>query len=179
MARATARAIVPLGLLVVGACAPTPSPTQQASSSTPSDGISVPTGQLDPVTQCAVDHGFRVVKVKSPQFQGGTPSYVLESDYSTEEGMAILTECRKLAPYQAKTDEELRVIYDRWVGERECLIELGYRPDQPPSFEKFVADWRTPHGPWDPLTGVDTRSWTDTEYAEAKKRCILEMFDRG
>lgn len=126
-----------------------------------------------------MDHGFRVVSVKPPAFEGEKPSYVLESDYSANDGMAILAECRKLAPYQAKTDAELRVIYERWVGERTCLIGLGYRPDEPPSFEKFVGDWRTPHGPWDPLTGVDTGSWSDAEYAQAKKQCILEMFDRS
>lgn len=139
----------------------------------------MPSNELDPVTRCAVDHGFRVVSVKPPAFEGGRQSYVLESDYSAQQGMAILHDCRELAPGQPKSDADLRTIYDRWVGERDCLVGLGYRPEEPPSFEKFVADWRSPQGPWDPLAAVDTASWTDADYAEAKRLCTLEMFDRS
>jgi hypothetical protein len=102
---------------------------------------------------------------------------VLESDYEPEEGFAIIVACReKYSPYHEKTTGELRVIYDRWVAERDCLTELGYRPAEPPSFEKFVSDWRT--GPWNPLDGVDTSSWTDAQYRAAKERCTLEFFSR-
>lgn len=176
--RVAARTLAAFGLLTIGACAPAPSLTPQASAPAPSAGISIPTGQLPPDIQCLVDHGVRLVEVKPPQFEGDAPSYVLESDLPPKESRAISVECDKLAPPgREKTDEELRVIYDRWVEERGCLIELGYRPDEPPSFETFVSDWRTT-GPWMPIDGVDTNSWTDADYAEAKRRCTLEMFDR-
>ncbi len=177
--RVAAPTLVAFGLLVVGACTPVSSGVAETGSPSRSSGISIPTGQLPRDIQCAVDHGFRLVEVKPPQFEGDAPGYVLQSDLPAAEAFAISLECDKLAPPgREKTDEELRVIYDRWVGERGCLIELGYQPDKPPSFETFVSDWRSPHGPWDPLFGVDTGSWTDAEYAEAKRRCTLEFFDR-
>lgn len=164
-------------MLVAGACTSVSSQNPETSSPSPSGGIAVPTGQLPPDVQCLVDHGFSV-EVEPPQFEGDTPGYVLQSDLPAEEARAISMECSKLRPPRRQlTDAELRVIYDRWVDERDCLIELGYRPVEPPSFETFVADWRST-GPWMPIDGVDTNAWSGADYAEAKERCILEMFDR-
>lgn len=176
--RVSARTLAAFGLLVVGACNPLSGPTLQTSPPSASSGVSIPTGELPAWVQCAVDQGFRVARVDPPEIEGDPPRYVLEADYPAAQGMEILTACRdKHAPYQEKSTAELRVIYDRWVAERECLIELGYQPDEPPSFEKFVSDWRI--GPWMPIDGVDTNLWTDADYAEAKQRCVLEFFDRG
>lgn len=69
------------------------------------------------------------------------------------------------------------MIYDRWVKERECLVDLGYHPTEPPTLETFISDWKT--GPWDPLTGVDTGAWTDADYQAAKQACTLEFYGRG
>jgi hypothetical protein len=125
-----------------------------------------------------IDEGFRVSGVQPPSFEGDPPSYVFESDLPAAEGMTKLVACReKFAPYQEKTEAELRIVYDRWVDERDCLVGLGYQPAEPPSFEKFVSDWKA--GPWMPIDGVDTRSWTDAQYRDAKERCTLEMYDRS
>lgn len=141
--------------------------------------MAIPTGPLPPLTQCLVDHGFRIAKVEPPQAEWDTPSYVLESDLSVDQAMVVMDECRKLHPSAQKTDAELRVIYDRWIEERTCMVGLGYQPAEPPSFEQFLSDWRSPRGPWMPIDGVDTGSWTSAEYEEAKAKCTLEMFDRG
>lgn len=171
------RALAAVAVLLAVACTPVSAPGTKTGSPTPSIGVSIPTGELPAWVQCAVDQGFRVARVDPPEIEGDPPRYVLEADYPAAQGMEILTACRdKHAPYQEKSTPELRVIYDRWVAERECLIELGYQPDKPPSFEKFVSDWRI--GPWLPIDGVDTGSWTDADYAEAKQRCTLEFFDR-
>ena len=77
------------------------------------------------------------------------------------------------------TEERLRTIFRRWLDERTCLVELGYRPDPAPSFERFVSDWRSFDGPWMPIDGVNTNAWSDADYAEAKEQCTLEFFDRG
>ena len=119
-----------------------------------------------------------LVEVLPPEVPGDAPGYKLKSDLPASESAKFITECRKLAPDPPKpTVEQLRVIYDRWVAERDCLQGLGYTPDQPSSFEKFVSDYQT--GPWMPIDGVDTSRWTDAEYRRAKEECTLEMFTRA
>lgn len=148
-----------------------PTPTAPAA-------ISIPSSDLPADIRCLVENGYRVVGVLEPATPGGPPGYRLVSDLPRDQQDAVHAKCDKLAsPAPELTDAEIRVVYDRWVDEYECLVGLGYRPAQPPSFETFLGQWKT--GPWDPLQGVDTGSWTDSQYAEAKDRCNLEFFTRG
>lgn len=182
-ARAVARAVALVGLLVTGSCTSTMPKDVATPSASPASGISIPADQMTPYDRCMLDKGFRPVRTRPPDADGSAPNHVIEweadtSALSPAEAMAGMAACRdRFAPYQEKTEKEIREIYTRWVAERTCLVELGYQPAEPPSVEKFVADWKT--GPWDPITGLDTRSWTDAQYREAKERCTLEMFDRG
>ena len=144
----------------------------------PGLGLAIPTGQLPPRVKCMVDRGFRITQVRPPQADWDLPEYVFEFDLPLAQATEVIDECRKLYPTAQKTDAELRVIYDRWIDERRCLVELGYQPAEPPSFEQFLSDWRSPRGPWMPIDSVDTGSWTGAEYEEAKAKCTLEMFDR-
>jgi hypothetical protein len=167
------------GLLVSAGCSDSTigSPSVSGGAAT-SPGLSIPAGELPPDIQCLVDHGFTLIKITDPYTEGERPGYQLMSDLPSDQVHEISKECQKLAPPDVqKTDEELRVIFDRWVDERNCLIGLGYQPAPPPSFEKFVADWRST-GPWMPINGIDTPSWTDTQYREAKERCRLEFYTR-
>jgi hypothetical protein len=151
-----------------------------ASATAPSSiGIDIPANELPPDTQCYVEHGFKIVGILQGA-AGEPPGYKLEAPMSDEEAAAVAKECDKLEPdAPEKTDEEIREIYDRWVGERECLVSLGYSPAEPPSFETFLEDYRHgPSGPWMPIDGVDTGVWSDSEYQTAKSRCTLEMFGR-
>lgn len=174
-AQSASRAFAVVAALVA-ACGPpsiTSPPPQNSGGA-----ITVPTEQLTATEQCLVENGFRITEVHEPSFEGDKPWYTWESDLPPEQGMAVMTECRDTySPYQEKTTAELRETYDRWIAERECLIELGYRPVEPPSFEKFASDWRT--GPWMPIDGVNTQLWTDAEYRQAKEQCTLEMYDRS
>ena len=166
------------GLLGVASCSNGAISSPSEPDPVPSSGVSIPAGELPPDIQCYVDHGYTLVKIMDPSYEGDRPGYQLTTDLPADQTVAIRDECEKLAPPNVpKTDAELRVIYDRWVDERDCLIELGYQPAPPPSFEKFVADWRST-GPWMPIDGVDTNSWTDAAYREAKDRCDLEFFSR-
>lgn len=166
------------GLLGIASCSDGTIRSPSASGPVSSPGVSIPAQELPPDIQCYVDHGYTLVKIMDPTFEGDRPGYQLSTDLPADQIGAIHDQCEKLAPpYIPKTDDELRVIYDRWVDERDCLIELGYRPAPPPSFEKFAADWRST-GPWMPIDGVDTGSWSDAEYREAKDRCKLEFFSR-
>lgn len=118
------------------------------------------------------------MEVEPPDFPGEPPGYILEANLTMDEARPIREKCDKLKPHRPeKTEAEVRVVYDRWLGQRDCLIGLGYRPHEPPSFETFLSDWRG-DGPWTPLDGVNTRVWSGAEYAEAKERCTLEFYDR-
>lgn len=166
--------VTPMGSNV----APTASPFVGAGSAVPAGAISIPTGEETALDRCLLNAGFRPTVIHPPSLPGEKPWYEWESDLPLAENVAKLSECRdRYSPYKEKTAAELRVVYDRWINERNCLASKGYDPVQPPSFEKFVADWKI--GPWTPLAGIDTRSWTDAQYAEAKKDCTLEMYDRG
>lgn len=165
-------------LALVG-CGPGTSAGSPSASPPASGGLLVPTEQLPAYIRCLVENGFRLVEVEPPQFEGDSPGYQLETDLRQSDVLAVEEKCQKLAPPRAeKTEAELRVIYERWIAERDCLVELGYQPDSPTSFEKFVSDWRSARGPWMPIEGVDTSAWTSEEYRTAKERCTLEMFDR-
>lgn len=178
-ARSTGCALAALVLLATGACSPAAGQTPKAGGPSASLGAAIPTGQLPPLTQCLVDRGFWIERVEAPQASWDTPTYVLGSDLPADQAMAVTDECRRsIPPKPPKTDAEIRVIYDRWVKERTCLIGLGYQPAEPPSFEQFLSDWRSPKGPWMPIDGVDTGSWTAADYDQAKSECTLEMFDR-
>lgn len=161
--------------------------TSQSSTLTPvpSAALSIPAYQYPADIQCLIDHGWRVVEVEPPQFEGDPPSYQLEIGvdvYSDQERTNIIDLCDALVPPRPeKTDAEIGVIYERWLEERDCLIGLGYTPVEPPSFETFLADWKSEsaaESPWTPLDGVDTNAWNAAQYAGAKARCTLEFFDR-
>jgi hypothetical protein len=168
----TASAFLPLAL----ACGP----TGEVSKPTPTEapGQSIPTEGLPADIKCYLDHGIRLVRIDPPMAEGDRPGYVLESDLPAAEYRLVRDQCEKLAPAaKEQTDAEVRVIFDRWLKERECLIGLGYHPVEPPTFEKFLADWRST-GPWMPIDGIDTNAWTDADYQAAKKACTLEFFSR-
>jgi hypothetical protein len=173
-ARGRLSALAAVGLVVVLGCAGphlTTSPTDQT-------GVSVPTGQNPAWVDCLLEQGFWITRIDPPAIEGDPPGYVLESDYEPEDGMARMVACRQeYAPYKEKTPDELQVIYERWVTERSCLIELGYKPAEPPSLETFISSWRS--GPWMPTDGIDTSAWTDAEFQRAKDRCTLEFYTRS
>lgn len=150
--------------------------TQHAPSPSPGKGIDVPTSELSPLDQCMLDAGWFVVRVHAPSWPGGHQWYEMESDLPEDVAFAAGLACRERYPSRRLTDEEIRVVYARWVGERECLIRLGYQPQEPPSEEAFLEQWKT--GPWMPIYGTDYTGWSDEEYQEAKRECWLEMYDR-
>lgn len=93
-----------------------------------------------------------------------------------DELLRAMEKCTEFADDEELTDGEVRVVYDRWRGQAECVRGLGYEPDPAPPFSTFLADWRS-GGPWDPLHGVDTRLWTAAQAQEAKDACVLEFID--
>jgi hypothetical protein len=183
-ARAYARALAAMFLFVVAACGGLPSESAAPTvtpTAAPSGGIAIPTDALPPHIACHIANGARLVEVEPPIFPGEPPRYVLEVQVvpgqDPREAAAAREACDRLAPPPPqRSDEDIREIYDRWVGQRLCLIELGYTPAEPPSFEQFLSDWRG-EGPWTPIDGVNIDLWTADEYRLAKERCTLEFLE--
>ncbi len=167
------RRAIPLGLClgVLVGCQPsgaTGSPSEAA--------VPIPTSELSDLDRCMLQAGFHISEVH-PGYSGSGTWYSWEAGPDVQNPAQAMVDCRsRYAPYHEKTVDELRVVYDRWVGEYQCLIGLGYRPAEPPSFETFVQTWKT--GPWMPIDGINTNSWSGAQYEEAKQKCGLEMFDR-
>ncbi|MEX2252350.1 MAG: hypothetical protein WD895_09845 [Acidimicrobiia bacterium] len=130
--------------------------------------------------QCMVERGFRI-SGDSPRPDGGRDAgYEFESDLPTDEALRIIDECRQLEPPRAPlSDDEIQAVYDDWVGQRACLVNLGYQPADPPSIEKFIEDWQSPHGPWMPIDGLQYWLWPDEEYENAKSHCGLDFYERS
>jgi hypothetical protein len=163
----------------VGAASPVPSaPAPSRTPVTSRDGIEVPTEAITPYLQCLLDAGEYIAEVHQPPVPGATPFFVLGITTDEETAFARAQVCRDTyAPFKEKTEAEVREIYAKWVDERECLIRLGYQPQEPPSVETFVETWWQT-GPWMPIDGVPYSSWTDEEYRTAKVECGIEMYDR-
>lgn len=159
-------------LLSAGCATVSPSPVTLGS------GITVPSDELRPVDRCLFEAGFRATEVH-PARSGANAAYSWHTTtfynwiaVGAQATGAAMANCRdRFAPAIAKSPDELREIYDRWVLERLCLVSLGFAPRQPPSFYEFQASWTT--GPWMPIDGVDFGSLG----GEPRDRCGLEMLD--
>ena len=73
-------------------------------------------------------------------------SYICEAKYPMEQKY-----------YDPYTDEQLRTLYDWRVGTNmPCLRSHGLEPSDPPSFESFVAEYRsTGYKTWSPKTAPE------------------------
>ncbi len=75
-----------------------------------------------------------------------------------------MIECREtFSPYKDKAVDDLRKIHD---GERDRLIDLGYRPAEPPSFERFVSDWKAQTDPLPVCRGAPSISFPPSDQHE-------------
>ena len=160
------------------------SPSRSGTPTTPGSGtastpgaiwtpppVTIPTGGLDSFVQCMVNAGYKIIYYNA---QASPLQYELSGPEMTSELQARVHQCEALKPsFSWPSDDEIRAIYNRWVGEYQCLIGLGYQPDPPPSVETFVASYRT--GPWDPTFGVAWDGWSQAQLSQAKAKCTLEM----
>ena len=169
--RHSSRALVvaALAIAVVACTGPHGSPSSSVGV------VSIPTSDLSAFQQCMLAAGFTNAGLGAPSPGAASDEWIAGPDVKNP--MGALQDCRNgYAPYHEKTPEEIRVVYERWVGEYQCLVSLGYRPHEPPSEETFVQTWTT--GPWMPIDGISTIDWSDQQYQQAKGKCGLEMYDR-
>jgi hypothetical protein len=143
------------------------------------NALSIPTGNLDAYARCMVKAGWQLAAVHTDQ-PGLPPGYDFSIPGKLDQASYELLrqrskQCDALRPaVPTMSDDEIRQVYDRWVGEYQCMVGLGYQPDPPPSVETFVASWKT--GPWMPINGLDTIHWKQADYDLAKAKCTLEFF---
>jgi hypothetical protein len=144
-----------LAAIVVAACGITPVPASPRPS----------------YVECFARWGL--VVVEHPSSKSGDPStYTFENgELSPQVIAAARAECTPRL-----TQADIRDIYDKWVGEWQCLVDAGYRPRPPPEVEEFLVQWTT--GPWSPIDGIDTNLWSNGELDRLKTQCGLEFFER-
>lgn len=160
---------------------PSPSPSLAPSGGGASpgaavaSGIPIPAGGWPPYIQCMVDRGMVVVRKDDSRLASGAPGYGMTSDLPSDKVAQIMDECGQLSPYRKpQTDADLRVVYDRYRQERDCLVGLGYTPDDPPTFETFVSGWRSGHT-WFPIDGIPDALMLGGAFSQAKAKCTLEF----
>jgi hypothetical protein len=123
-------------------------------------------------------HGRCCWQIKAVHAEMSPPGYeMIYPGQDDSDAQARTQQCYALMPSPAwPSDGEIRVIYNRWVGEYNCLVGLGYQPDPPPSVETFVASYKT--DPWMPTNGVAWNTWSDAQLAQVKTKCTIEMAGR-
>ena len=158
----------------------TPTTPGSGTASTPGaiwtpEVVVIPTGNLDPYVQCMVDAGWKIIAIHAEM---SPPGYDMTyPGQLNPEIQARTQQCKTLMPpTKWPSDDEIRQIYDRYVGEYQCLVGLGYQPDPPPSVEVFVATYKT--GPWGPIDGTGWESWSQAQYDQARQKCTIEMLIR-
>ncbi len=175
-------------LLVVGCSATVASPNPSGASATqrsaspaaipasPTTGtVTIPEEDLPAHIRCAIEHGMRLETMVPSRLPGGAPGFGMTSDLPNDQALAVMEACAKLSPWRGtKTDAGIRAVYDRWVYEWRCLVSLGFQPTEPPTFEKFLVDWRG-QGPWMPFDGLDAEVVRSAAFDQAKTSCTLEM----
>ncbi len=145
--------------------------------------IQIPVSQLTRLDECFIEAGMIPVRMRPPDDPLNAQNRVVlwrfdgtDAEYAEARVARKVCQDKYALPARELTEDELRAKYQRWVAERDCLVELGYHPVEPPSVETFLASWAT--GPWMPIDGVPVDSWSAAEFREAKERCTIEMYDQ-
>ena len=79
-----------------------------------------------------------------------------EADEAAEEAEAACLEVVGPHPTRApRSEEELDQLYDLSVEKYDCLVQQGYRPAEPPTREKWLAEYSSGNA-WDPFIDPNT-----------------------
>lgn len=171
MSTLSSRVLFSCAALAVGSILASGCTADSVGTAANADGgsqVAVSDTPYPPAVACMLDAGATVIEVA-----GG---YEFEMS-GVEDPDLTGRECAKQWNPAQKTDSELRDTYDQWLRDADCLRELGYHPHAAPTFETFVADWRS-DGPWMPIDGVNASDWSSGAYATAKSACGLDMYAR-
>lgn len=124
---------------------------------------------LDTVGSCMEDAGWPNTSAEPGAIEHSVPNGQWQAYLET------MFQCYAqypLAPefYQPYNQAQLEALHAYQTDEMSrCLTEAGFPPDEPPSLEKFVSDWRTQANPrWFPYDNVP-----DVKVPEMEKLCPL------
>lgn len=71
-------------------------------------------------------------------------------------------ECDEVVDYGAAaaplSEAEIRWVYDENVKAFDCLVAEGFTPEEPVSFEVFLADYREGRPPWTPFITAESNA---------------------
>lgn len=130
-------------LLITGCTAGAPEPPPPTAE---------PVDALTATIRCIEDRGFEAVADE----YGGFTSPEMSPELS-EQWRAVAEECKAETGWGIEDydDEQLATLYELEVEQYECLLELGYLPDQPPSLQAYIDSWSsTTDPPYQPFGRV-------------------------
>lgn len=112
---------------------------------------------VDDVAACLRDRGWEVEVTWDDGIQA------VYAEEQAEQYRADMEECRLAAGFPKDpppmTEERAKKFYDKWLGIAECVRDLGFDIDDPPSEQAFVEALVAHDFIWDPITHVPAGSY--------------------
>lgn len=102
----------------------------------------------------------------------GTGLAIVVEGLNTQEQItsfnAQLEDCKAQLPPipEPQTEDEIREFYDHRMAQHACLVEAGFAPTEPPSFQVFLDEYRAGTLHWDPVYTL-----AESEIASALAAC--------
>ena len=111
-----------------------------------------PVDALTATIRCMEDRGFEARADES----GGFSSPEMGPELSRQ-WQAAAEACKAKTGWGIEdySDQQLADLYELEVEQYECLLELGYTPDQPPSLQAYIDSWSgSSEAPYQPFARV-------------------------
>ncbi|MGO0577290.1 hypothetical protein [Ornithinimicrobium panacihumi] len=105
---------------------------------------------------CMNDSGFPVALDAAGGMSWSAATEAQQKDYETAMYLCVAQYPWDPKAYQPWNDAQLRALHAHQTGEvTDCLTRLGHPPPEPPTLEKFSADYRNNVSPrWHPYHGI-------------------------
>lgn len=161
--------MVVAGLLLLTACG---GQTDPSPSVPPDSGVvfsGTRTEYQRTIFECVQDAGWDVRLEGSTD---GTGLSMIVDGLDTQEQIIAfntkLDECKAQLPPipEPQTEDEIREFYDNRVAQHGCLVQAGFAPTEPPSFQTFLETYRAGTLDWEPVYTL-----AESQVSPALKAC--------
>lgn len=128
-----------------------------------------PVEYVSTLVRC-LETGGAAVELENPVTFSAEPG----PGMSVEAMQALMSDCREEAgppPERDLSPETARAVFAQWLDVYECLTELGYQPDTPPSEEVFVDQFASRDGGWHPYNGLEAQLESMSEQLQVEEEC--------
>lgn len=129
-------------MVLAGCAAPPERPAPEAE----------PVDSLTATIRCMEDRGFEALADES----GGFSSPEMGPELSAQ-WRAAAEECKAETGWGVEdySDGQLAELYELEIKQYECLVDLGFSPDSPPSLQAYIDSWSGSTGPpYQPFASV-------------------------